>query len=101
MASALAHPEPAPQSLRRIRILAVDDLEVVHWGYRLLFSRVHWVERCVAARTVDDAVEMARRFEPHLAIVETIVDGQRASDVVAQLKAAWPPLRVLLTAHGS
>ena len=40
---------PLPESERRLRVLVVDDHDVVHWGFRLLLTEQPWVERCVSA----------------------------------------------------
>ena len=37
----------APSALR---VLVVDDHEVVHWGFRLMLGEQPWVERCLSAR---------------------------------------------------
>ena len=34
---------------RNLRVLVVDDHDVVHWGFRLLLAEQPWVERCLAA----------------------------------------------------
>ena len=46
---------------RKLRVLVVDDHDVVQWGFRLLLERQSWVERCFAARTGAEAVELCRR----------------------------------------
>ena len=33
----------------KLRVLVVDDHDVVQWGFRLLLERQSWVERCLAA----------------------------------------------------
>ena len=40
---------------RNLRVLVVDDHDVVHWGFRLLLTEQPWVERCLTATTVDEA----------------------------------------------
>ena len=35
---------------RGLRVLVVDDHDVVHWGFRLLLTEQPWVERCLTAR---------------------------------------------------
>jgi DNA-binding NarL/FixJ family response regulator len=82
---------------RRLRVLVVDDLEVIHWGYRLMLGERTWVERCVAAASISDAVALARRYEPHVAIVESYIEGRPASEAIAKLRAACPSMRVLVT----
>src|SRR5205807_2190465 len=49
----------------RFRVLVVDDHDVVHWGLRSLLSSQPWVERCLAAHSGDEAVELAKRYSPH------------------------------------
>ena len=41
---------------RRLRVLVVDDHDVVHWGFRVLLGEQPWVERCLAARTGAEAL---------------------------------------------
>ena len=35
---------------RRLRVLVVDDHDVVHWGFRVLLGEQPWVERFFQAR---------------------------------------------------
>ena len=45
---------------RNLRVLVVDDHDVVHWGFRLLLTEQPWVERCLTAANVEEALELAR-----------------------------------------
>jgi DNA-binding NarL/FixJ family response regulator len=47
---------------RNLRVLVVDDHDVVHWGFRLLLTEQPWVERCLTAASVEEALELARRY---------------------------------------
>ena len=42
---------------RKLRVLVVDDHDVVQWGFRLLLERQSWVERCLAASNGAEAVD--------------------------------------------
>lgn len=87
----------APQSDdRRFGVLIVDDHEVVHWGFRLKLSREAWVRRCVGARSSDEAVAMARRYEPHVALVDLMLGEESGADVCERLVGVWPGIRVVL-----
>jgi two-component system response regulator DesR len=97
MAAAVSPPPPRRRLERQLRVLVVDDLEVIHLGYRLMLCERDWVERCVAARSAEQAVALARRYAPHLAIVEAFVEAHPAAALVARLREAAPGLRVLLT----
>ena len=55
---------------RRLRVLIVDDHEVVHWGFRLMLGEQPWVERCVSARNAAEAIALTQRYEPHVALVD-------------------------------
>jgi DNA-binding NarL/FixJ family response regulator len=81
---------------RRLRILVVDDHDVVHWGFRLLLTQQPWVERCVSARTGEEALEMCRRYDPHVALVDLFLAGDSGADVCETLRREWPSTRVLL-----
>lgn len=65
-----ACPSPEPPGRRGVRVLLVDDEEIVHWGFRLLLGNQPWAERCLPARDAESALELARRFEPHVALVD-------------------------------
>ena len=44
---------------RKLRVLVVDDHEVVHWGLRLMLGEQPWVERCLSARNGEEAMALA------------------------------------------
>src|SRR3954471_6463091 len=56
----------AGTSDRKLRVLVVDDHEVVHWGLRLMLGEQPWVERCLSARNTQEALALARRYDPHV-----------------------------------
>jgi DNA-binding NarL/FixJ family response regulator len=81
---------------RRRRILIVDDHDVVHWGFRLLFSNQPWVERCISAKSADDALQLAVRYEPHVALVDLFVGAESGAEICTRLRERLPQTRVLL-----
>jgi two-component system response regulator DesR len=83
-------------SEKRLRVLIVDDHEVVHWGFRLMLGEQPWVERFLSARSGDEAVEMARRYEPHVALVDLFLGAESGAEVCERLREASPITRVLL-----
>ena len=44
------------RSPERLRVLVVDDHDVVHWGFRLMLTQQPWVERCVSAHSGREAL---------------------------------------------
>jgi two-component system response regulator DesR len=83
-------------SQRPLRILVVDDHHVVHWGLRLLFSTLEWVDRCIPATTGAEATDFARRYEPHVALVDLLVGDEAGTEIVGMVREASPATRVLL-----
>jgi two-component system response regulator DesR len=81
---------------RRLRVLVVDDHDVVHWGFRVLLGEQPWVERCLAARTGEEAVQLATSFRPHVALVDLFLAGESGADVSESIRGASPGTRVLL-----
>lgn len=81
---------------RRLSVLVVDDHDVVHWGFRLMLTQQPWVSRCVSASTGDEAVELTRKYEPHVAVVDLFLGDESGVDLSSRLRAERPGLSVLL-----
>jgi two-component system response regulator DesR len=81
---------------RKLAVLIVDDHDVVHWGFRLLFSQQPWVTRCLSARTGEEALGHTRRFEPNVALVDLFVGDESGADICELLREETPAPNVLL-----
>jgi DNA-binding NarL/FixJ family response regulator len=81
---------------KRLRVLIVDDHEVVHWGFRLMLGEQPWVERCLSARNTKEAVALATRYEPHVALVDLFVGQESGAEICERLRALSPITSVLL-----
>ena len=94
----MSGPAVAPRQLpdRKLRVLVVDDHDVVHWGFRVLLVEQPWVERCLAARTGAEALELVRAFEPHVALVDLFLAGESGAELCDSIRKASPSTRVLL-----
>jgi two-component system response regulator DesR len=86
----------ATRSPARLRVLVVDDHDVVHWGFRLMLTQQPWVERCLTASSGTEAIELAARYRPHVAIVDLFIGEESGAEVCERLRAAEPGVRVLL-----
>jgi two-component system response regulator DesR len=81
---------------RRLRILIVDDHDVVHWGFRLMLSELPWVERSLPARSGSEAIELARRYKPEVAMVDLFVGEESGPEICERLHLTVPEINVLL-----
>jgi two-component system response regulator DesR len=79
-----------------MKVLVVDDHDVVHWGFRVMLGSQPWVERCLAARTSEEALELTRRYSPNVALVDLFLAGESGADVCAAIRAESPSTKVLL-----
>ena len=52
-----AAPSGSAAWTRSSEVLVVDDHDVVHWGFKLLLGKQSWVERCLAARSAEEALD--------------------------------------------
>ena len=84
------------RSPERLRVLVVDDHDVVHWGFRLMLTQQPWVERCVSAHSGEEAMAMAERYRPHVALVDLFIGEESGAEMCDALKRESPTTRVLL-----
>jgi DNA-binding NarL/FixJ family response regulator len=80
----------------RLRVLVVDDHDVVHWGFRVLLTEQPWVERCLAARTANEALALTATFRPHVALVDLFLGQDYGADLCREIRETSPETRVLL-----
>jgi DNA-binding NarL/FixJ family response regulator len=81
---------------RGLRVLVVDDHDVVQWGFRLLLERQSWVERCLAASTGAEAVQVCRKVQPEVALVDMLLGSESGAEVCEEIHQVSPDTRVLL-----
>ena len=84
------------ESERKLRVLVVDDHDVVQWGFRLLLEKQSWVERCLAASGGEEAVEVCRRLHPEVALVDMLLGPESGAEVCEEIREVSPGTRVLL-----
>ena len=54
-----------------------------------------WVERCLAARNEAEALQLATRYEPHVALIDLFVGTESGAEICERLQAASPGTKVL------
>ena len=84
--------EPHP----RLRVLVADEQEIVHWGFRSLLTAQDWVERYLGAQTAEEAIELVRAHEPHVAVVDVMVGEDSGAALCQRIREVCPRTRVLL-----
>ena len=86
---------------KRLRILVVDDHDLVQLGLRMVLASQPWVDRYITAATAGEGLDLARRYEPHVALVDVVLGEQSGVDVCREIRASSPVTRVLLISGSS
>jgi two-component system response regulator DesR len=80
----------------KLRVLIVDDHDVVHWGFRLMLGNQPWVERCISSRSGAEAYALAARYKPQVALVDLFIGEESGPEICAQLRERSPDTNILL-----
>jgi DNA-binding NarL/FixJ family response regulator len=80
----------------KIGVLVVDDHDVVQWGFRLVLTRQPWVGRCLSATSAREALELAVRYEPAVALVDLFLGSESGAELCGRVRERSPRTRVLL-----
>jgi two-component system response regulator DesR len=81
---------------QRLRVLVVDDHDVVQWGFRLMLGELGWVERYLSAHNGAEALELTRQHAPDVALVDLFLGEESGPEVCERLLTERPEMRVLL-----
>jgi DNA-binding NarL/FixJ family response regulator len=79
-----------------LRLLVVDDHEVVRQGLVALFDRREDFQVVAEAGTVAEAIEQARRFEPDLVVMDVRLPDGSGIEACREIRAERPATRVVI-----
>jgi two-component system response regulator DevR len=81
---------------RPLRLLVVDDHEVVRQGLVALLERREHFQVVAEAGTAAEAVEMARKFEPDLVIMDVRLPDGSGIEACREIRAEFPTTKVVI-----
>jgi DNA-binding NarL/FixJ family response regulator len=81
----------------RFGVLLVDNRDVVHVGLRAVLNHQPWVTRVLSARRGADALLLAARHEPRVAVVDLFVGDEWGTQICRAIRDRAPGVSVLLT----
>jgi DNA-binding NarL/FixJ family response regulator len=84
------------EPLRRLRLLVVDDHEVVRQGLVSLLDRRSGFEVVAQAGSVAESIAAAGRFEPDLVIMDVRLPDGSGIEACREIRAARPETRVIM-----
>jgi DNA-binding NarL/FixJ family response regulator len=86
-----------PSDPPRGSVLLVDHRDLIHIGLRVMLQQQDWVTRILGARRGEDAVLLARRHAPRVALVDLSVGDEQGTEICAAVRRHAPVVRVVLT----
>ena len=81
---------------RPLRLLVVADHEVVRQGLVSLLERREHFQVVAEAGTAAEAVEMARKFEPDLVVMDVRLPDGSGIEACREIRAEFPATRVVI-----
>jgi DNA-binding NarL/FixJ family response regulator len=83
-----------------IRLLIVDDHELVRLGLRSLLSDEADLEVVAEAGSAEEAMKKVEEFKPDIAVVDIQLPGKSGIEVCKEIREKFPSTRVvILTSH--
>jgi two-component system, NarL family, response regulator DevR len=79
-----------------LRLLVVDDHEVVRQGLVSLLDRREHFQVVAEAGTAAEAVEMARKFEPDLVVMDVRLPDGSGIEACREIRSEFPNTRVVI-----
>jgi DNA-binding NarL/FixJ family response regulator len=80
----------------RHRLLVVDDHEVVRQGLAAMLDRRPGFQVVAEAGTVAEAIEMSRKFEPDLIVMDVRLPDGSGIEACREIRAEFPATRVVM-----
>jgi two-component system, NarL family, response regulator DevR len=79
-----------------LRILVVDDHEIVRQGLVSLLERREGFQVVAQAGTVAEAIENARKFQPDLVIMDVRLPDGSGIEACREIRAEFPTTRIII-----
>ena len=84
-----------------LRVLLVDDHEVVRLGLKTLLEDVEWVDVVAEAGDAATAIQAAAQYQPDAVVMDIRLPGESGIEACAAITQRWPNIKVImLTSHG-
>jgi signal transduction histidine kinase/ActR/RegA family two-component response regulator len=91
----------APAAGSKVRVLLVDDHQIMREGLRHIFEEQADLEVVAEASDGEMAVEAARQFQPDVVIMDVNMPKMNGLEATRQIKAEFPWITVIaLSMHG-
>jgi DNA-binding NarL/FixJ family response regulator len=84
-----------------VRVLVVDDHEVVRLGLVTLLEDVPWIRVVALADSAEEALVAVSRHSPNVVVMDIRLPGDSGIDACQKITSRWPDIKVvMLTSYG-
>lgn len=86
----------SPTKNRKVRILLVDDHPIMRRGLAELINLEKDLAVCGEADSIQTALELIKRTEPHVALVDLSLKNESGLELIKDIKARYPAVLILV-----
>jgi two-component system, NarL family, response regulator DevR len=82
--------------MKHLRVLLVDDHEVVRIGLKALLSRYPQFEVVAEAETADEAIARAQQYRPDVVVMDVRLPGRSGIEATREITSTLPEIDVIV-----
>jgi len=86
----------SPAKHKKVRILLVDDHPIMRRGLAELINLEKDLVVCAEADSIQTALELIKRHEPHVALVDLSLKNESGLELIKDIKARFPQVLILV-----
>lgn len=80
----------------RVRLILVDDHEVVRLGLMTLLEDLHWVDVVAEAGSADEALAAVEKHAPDVVVMDIRMPGETGIDACRKITRRYPDTKVIM-----
>ncbi len=79
-----------------VRVVFVDDHEIVRLGVMSLLEDSPWIEVVAEAGSAEEAVQAVASYQPDVVVMDIRMPGKSGIDACREITTRWPKTRVIM-----
>lgn len=79
-----------------VRVVLIDDHEIVRLGLKTLLGDIAWVEVVAEGGSADEALRIAEEYKPDVVVMDILMPGESGIEACTQIVTRWPSTKVIM-----
>ncbi|MEH2158530.1 response regulator transcription factor [Nostoc sp.] len=84
------------KSLKPIRVITVDDHEILRGGIKFVLLAFDDIELVGEARNADEAVHLCEQLQPDVVLMDLMMVGMNGAEATRAIRKKYPEIQVLI-----